>query len=71
MLDGKQVHRLVTWSQRRCEKCQRFLNKHQQKYCASCVKIVEKERSLNRKEERLLRGKIYWSPNRFNVGDYV
>ena len=34
---------LVTWSQRRCEKCKRFLSKHQQKYCSTCQPKIRKE----------------------------
>lgn len=36
-------HRLLTWTQRRCVKCQRFLSKLQKKYCKDCTKIADKE----------------------------
>lgn len=29
--------RLITWSQRRCKICQRFLSKKQKKYCVKCA----------------------------------
>jgi len=28
---------LVSWSQKRCIKCQRFLSKFQRKYCSRCT----------------------------------
>lgn len=37
---GKAVRKMIAWSQNRCCKCQRFLRKHQQKYCDDCAKKV-------------------------------
>jgi hypothetical protein len=43
-VNGKTTHLLLSWSQKRCIKCQRFLAKHQKEYCAECAKKAEKER---------------------------
>ena len=43
---------LVTWSQRRCEKCQRFLAIHQQKFCAKCKPVNDREVSARIMRER-------------------
>ena len=29
-------NKLISWTQRQCEKCQRFLSKREEKYCKSC-----------------------------------
>lgn len=41
-------YKLVTWSQRRCIKCQRFLSKKQQKYCKPCSDKVKLEYNKDR-----------------------
>jgi RNA polymerase subunit RPABC4/transcription elongation factor Spt4 len=44
-VNGIETRILGTWAQRRCVKCQRFLSKHQQKYCSFCSdKIVKEQR---------------------------
>ena len=59
--NGKVFHPLVTWSQRQCEKCHRFIAKHQQKYCTKCAPAIEKEQSLtlDRKESHRLSCRIW------------
>jgi hypothetical protein len=35
-------HKLLTWSQRRCKKCQRFLSKKEIKLCKRCYNKLSK-----------------------------
>jgi hypothetical protein len=77
----KGIMSLVTWTQRRCEKCKRFLSKHQQKYCSKCapekhkVDSMERNRKYYKDSEFLikekLRHKVYWNAEKFNIGDSI
>ena len=48
----KGIRKLVTWSQRRCLRCKRFLNKRQIKYCSKCKPIIRKENHTKRNSFR-------------------
>ena len=71
--------KLILWSQNKCKKCQRFLSKNQIEFCDRCAKksrleshrkSVKKWLSNNEnKEQELLRWKVYYNAERFNVGD--
>ena len=55
MVDRLRSHnKLVSWSQRKCEKCKRFLGRLERRYCSNCRIEAEKEVSqiyyLNHKE---------------------
>lgn len=76
------THKLLSWIDRRCVKCKRFLSKRQVKYCAKCAPIeqrklsnqLKKERERNNpiyKEEHKLRDIVRLHPDRFSVGDVV
>ena len=56
---GKRVISLLSWSQRRCVKCQRFLSKKQQKYCSKCKTIEDSKVSVRRQRSRYLNDPIY------------
>ena len=43
---GKNI--LVTWSQRRCLRCQKFLSKRQEKHCSECAIKENREHAKNR-----------------------
>lgn len=43
---------LLTWIQRRCIICQRFLSKKQQKYCFRCSKKVIYLKNVRRSQKR-------------------
>jgi hypothetical protein len=72
---------LISWGQRRCIKCQRFLSKRELKYCKDCAKTANREqKKLNMKkygctteyrEYHNLQTKIYTNPYRYKVGDIV
>jgi hypothetical protein len=49
---GKHHSVLVTWSQRRCSICNRFLTKKQHRYCKKCGKERIKIVTLSRDEMR-------------------
>lgn len=76
-VNGPEV--LVSWIQRKCQRCCRFLSKHQQKYCSRCKPLMDKKvkrkdsktRYYNKLEEYTLRAKVRYNPDRFNVGDLV
>ena len=76
-INGKKITKLVTWSQRRCERCKKFLSKRQKKYCKKCSYIVYREDTLKSRrkplyrEEGRLRAKVEWHADSFNVGDLV
>jgi hypothetical protein len=38
---------LVSWRQRRCQICQRFLGKLQRKFCSRCRPIEDRKRRIN------------------------
>lgn len=55
-LNGKPVHQLICWSQRKCQRCQRFLSKEQIKHCVKCAKLYSDEQtrvSIQRPEYKL------------------
>jgi hypothetical protein len=66
-------NRLVTWIQRRCRDCKRFLNKEQKVYCSLCSK--KRERHSKRKKTEGTRfykatwTAVYRHANQLNVGD--
>ena len=76
---GPQV--LVTWCQRRCVRCQRYLGKREMKYCDRCRSEVNypykkywEHRYLDCpevKEEYRLRAKVHRNADRFNIGDII
>jgi predicted nucleic acid-binding Zn ribbon protein len=43
VINGVRSWVVVTWTQRRCVKCKRFISGHKQKYCSECREIVVKE----------------------------
>jgi hypothetical protein len=49
---GTTVSKLSTWSQRRCVKCQRFLSKNQNKYCANCAEESYRLKDLNQRRDK-------------------
>jgi len=78
---SKTLYKLVTWSQKRCKICQRFLSIKQQKYCDKCAEKVKKEqdKGCNRKRhmnpdfvsENKLRSFVYRNADKLNVGDII
>lgn len=42
-INGKVVRKLISWSNRKCEICKRFLSKKQQKYSAKCEVLQHRE----------------------------
>ena len=70
--DGKEV--LVSWVQRRCKKCQRFLSNMQNIYCSTCARKAFLEAVRNNescKEFRELQRKLYRKMDKIEVGQYV
>lgn len=74
-IGGKKISKLLTWSQRRCEICQRFLAKHQLKYCVECADKVHEEQvkefHKRNSSEKKLRDFVRFNADKFNVGDIV
>lgn len=60
--------KLIFWSQRRCIICQRFLSKHQNKYCSVCDDIVTIKRSsdwiTNHPNNKKINDSIYREKNK-------
>jgi PHP family Zn ribbon phosphoesterase len=69
-INGKMTKILVSWTQRTCSRCHRFLSKEDHKFCSRCVELGVYRRNRD-KEEDNLRSKIYWNANRFEVGQIV
>ena len=75
---------LVSWIQRRCLVCKRFLGKREQKFCKDHRKVNHKE-SMNKylgsdkyslyaysyREVDALRHKVYSHADEFKIGDYI
>ena len=49
-------HEVVTWFQKRCVVCKRFLSKRQEKYCGKCAPIQKKRIT----EEYKKNNPFYW-----------
>jgi hypothetical protein len=47
--NGKMV--LVTWIQRRCVSCGRFLSKFRKKYCKNCYNLKDNKRHRDNREQ--------------------
>jgi len=77
--DGKKIIRLVSWSQKRCKICQRFLSLKQIKYCDRCADKVHREQSIKSSKENYpkhfskhrLRNLVYRHADTINIGDIV
>jgi hypothetical protein len=53
IINGKRYRNVKAWMQNRCEKCQRFLTKHDNKLCKKCVLIHRREyKTIYSKEKR-------------------
>jgi hypothetical protein len=53
----RQLNVLVSWSQRTCILCHKFLSKHQQKYCTKCYNKYKHEQDrLHQIEYRKRKG---------------
>ena len=55
---GTTKSRLVSWCQRRCVKCQKFLSKRQRKYCSDCSQEAYDVKDRSQKRERYSRLKL-------------
>jgi hypothetical protein len=74
---------LISWVQRRCDRCHCFLSKEERKYCKRCFPKVHstqpdkrdyKSRCLKdpyHKIRMYLYCKVHRSADKFNVGDYI
>ena len=66
---------LVTWSQKRCVRCKRFLSMKQLKYCKRCAVVMHKKRDLDyahkHKDLKKVRDFIYNHIETLEVGQYV
>jgi hypothetical protein len=68
---------VVTWSQRNCQRCKRFLGRRELKYCDRCRLIIQKEQHKDYRhlaeyrEDNILRARVYRHVDEINVGDYV
>ena len=80
--DGVSLQTLVSWSQRRCQRCHRFLSKKQFKFCAKCKPLndkevtakIDREKYANDTEYRdlkKLKDKVYYNSDRFEIGQIV
>ena len=57
----RQLNVLVSWSQRTCILCHKFLSKHQQKYCSKCyINHKYKEDRLKQIEYRKRPNHVPW-----------
>lgn len=67
-INGKCAQILLSWSHRRCQRCQRFLSKQQEKWCTKCAEKVEKEQ-LKCREDKKLRDFVLYHADEFNIGE--
>lgn len=63
-INGK--NRVLTWIQERCIICQRFLAKHQQKYCKKCTSKFYKYKEYDK-----LYYFVYCHAKEINIGDII
>jgi hypothetical protein len=74
-IQGKTVSKLASWSDRHCERCQRFLSKKQLKYCSRCAPIIHnqqvKKNRVNPERRAILRLRnfLYYHASELKVGD--
>jgi len=57
-------HVLVTWRQRRCCICQKYLGKHQQKHCYKCARKQRLEYSTEKFKEWRIKNREYYNERR-------
>lgn len=81
IINGIKKNILVTWTQRRCKICQRFLSMKQKLHCDRCRNRLDLEQGYRSnknfgetqegKEYYKLRNFVKYHSNEFNVGDMI
>ena len=68
-IGSKSVKILISWTQKRCIKCGRFLGKHGLKYCKRCLRLQKSMwdyiYKIRHKEQCRIRDKIYYQQHKY------
>ena len=51
-IDGIRHVYLISWMNKQCERCGKFLKKKQKKYCSNCKIIMDKKRYVRYNKKR-------------------